>query len=173
MAIEIVPKKETKLQLWVIIVFIVSLIGIIVLVAGYFYLGQLIKELAAKRENIEKSLIKTPAEKALEDKLLLTEKKINDFTGLLSNHHNIVNIFTILEKSTHPKVWFSSFSFNRNGDLVDLKGEAESFVILGQQIYILKSQPLFKNINLSDVSMGEKKKINFSLQITIDPQIYK
>jgi hypothetical protein len=174
MAIEIINTVEKKgIHFWVALLLLASVIGSLGLLISYFYFVGAIGDMEAKSMEIEFSLNKTSEEMVLENRLLSTEGKISSFSSLLANHKNIAKVFDVLEKNTHPKVWFSAFSFSRDKNTVNLSGEADSFIVLGQQISILEKEPLFKNITLSGVSMSEEKKANFSLEIVLDPQIYK
>jgi hypothetical protein len=174
MAIEIINTIEKRgIPFWVALVFIISIVGSLGLLISYIYFSSAIGDMKSQSEKIALSINKTPEERALENRLISAEGKISSFSGLLANHKNVVKVFDLLEKSTHPKTWFSSFSFSKDKNTVNLTGEADSFIVLGQQMSILEKEPFFKNITLSGVSMSEEKQASFSLEIVLDPQIYK
>jgi len=179
MAIEIIPKTKTKKVSFLDILFYFSLLLFLAFLISYFALNVYQKRLESELTNIKKDLEKTPDEKALEEEIFGSEKnigyqqKIKDF-GVLFNAHKLpVNFFNFLEENTHPKVWFSKFNLDLEKNLLEMSGEAQNFEALGQQVLIFKRQDSIKNMNLPMVSLGKDGKVNFDLQLTIDPKIFK
>ena len=179
MAIEIIPKTKTKKVSFLDILFYFSLLLFLAFLISYFALNVYQKRLESELTNIKKDLEKTPDEKALEEEIFGSEKnigyqqKIKDF-GVLFNAHKLpVNFFNFLEENTHPKVWFSKFNLDLEKNLLEMSGEAQNFEVLGQQALIFKRQDSIKNMNLPMVSLGKDGKVNFDLQLTIDPKIFK
>jgi len=173
MAIEITPKPKIKAPLWAIILLGLCLILLAALFISYIYFKKGSEKLAEnlKVTTAENILAQEIKEKSQE--LSLYQKKIDVFGILISEHKKTVNIFDFLERTTHPNVWFSGFSFDSSKNMVKVSGQAESFVVLGQQLKIFKKEEIIKAINLSDVSIGEKGGINFSLDLTFDNQVFK
>ncbi len=173
MAIEITPRPKIKASLWAIILWSFCLVLLIVFIASYVYFEK-------ESEKMVEDLKITASEKALaqeiekkSQELLLYQKKINDFGTLVSEHRKTENIFEFLERTTLPNVWFSDFNFDSSKNTVELSGQAESFVALGQQLRVLKKEKFLKNINLSKVSIGKEGEIDFSLHLTFGNQLYK
>jgi hypothetical protein len=129
--------------------------------------------MSSKLSKIEESLKKTTEEQKLEQRLLNYQKKVRDFGVLLDYHLPPRNIFDFLEKITHPKVWFSSFSFNLEENKVSLSGQTDTFITLGQQIIILRNQDFIKDIDLSDISIDKDGKVGFNLQVSFNKEIFK
>lgn len=173
MAIEITSESKIKAPLWAIILLGFCLILLAALFAGFVYFKK-------ESDRISEDLKVTPAEEKLvqdikekTEELLLYQNKIDDFAVLISEHKKTVNIFEFFERITHPNVWFSDFSFDSLGNAVKIFGQAESFVVLGQQMLILKKEEVIRNINLSDISIDEEGGINFSLRLIFENQVYK
>ena len=173
MGIEIINKPEIGKKHWPVILFIVCLIALFILVGSYVFLFILSENISEEIDEKKMILAQTPPEKDLEDQLILHETKINIFKGLLVNHKKALNVFNALEEFCHPQVLFSNFNFNSNEETVSVSGKAASFIILNQQTIILKESELFNKIILSGVSMDEEEKINFSLNITFNPEFFK
>lgn len=129
--------------------------------------------------NLNKALERTEKERALEEEIFGSEEKIGyqekikDFAVLLNSHKLPVNFLNFLERNTHPKVWFSNLNLNLEKNVLDISGYAENFGVLGQQTTIFKNQDFIKNINLSWASLDKEGKVNFNLQLTLDPKIFK
>jgi len=54
-----------------------------------------------------------------------------------------------------------------------LFGQTENFSTLEQQISILKLKKEIKDINLSSISIGKEGKVDFTLNLSLDPAIFK
>jgi len=172
MAIEIKARSKIKIPRWITVALLIFVILAILLFSSYIYFSFSINNLKEKIQETEKAIKKTPSEQALEKDILLKEKRINIFADLISQHRKPENIFSFLEKTTHPKVVFSEFSFDSSKNTVKLTGNAKSFISLGQQILLFQKEKNIKRINLSEVSIGELEGVDFSLELTFEPQFF-
>ena len=173
MAIEITPKTQIRKIVWPIIFLIICMVLLLVLFTSYFYFNESSKEISQDIQNKERALIKTSSERLLEKELFAYESKINTFGRLLSVHQKTLNVFSFLEQVSHPKVWFNKFDFNSSSKTVNVSGEAKDFIALGQQLLTLKEAELLKKVNLSGISISKEGGVDFSLQLTFKPQIFK
>ena len=179
MAIEIIPKEKTKKSLFASTVFYIVLVLFLGLLISCVVLNIYGKKMKTELVDIKKSLEKTQEEKALEEEIFGSEnnigyqQKIKDFNTLFGVHKLPLNLLNLLEENTHPKIWFSKFNLDLEKSLLDMSGFADTFEALGQQALIFKNQDSIKNINLSRVSLSKEGKINFDLQLTLDPKIFK
>jgi len=171
MAIEIINKPEIKERRWPNTLFIICLIALFILAGSYIFLFILSENISDEIQEKKRILAQTPPEKELEDQLILYEKKINTFKSLLEGHQKALNIFSTLEQVCHPQVSFSDFSFRSKAATVS--GKAASFIVLSQQMTILQETESFKKITLSGISVDEEGKINFSLNLTFEPEVFK
>jgi len=173
MAIEITPRRKIKMPLWTIILGGVCIILLIGLIASYFYFELRIKKISQEIEDKESAAV--PLERGIRDKegeLRPLKQKIEDFSGLLSEHKEPLNIFTFLESICLPNIWFSNFNFSSEGD-VSVSGKTDNFTTLEYQIFVLKQEPIVKDLNISGVSREEEGTINFSFLLTFNPRIFK
>ena len=176
MAIEIIPKKiETKLPTLLNILFYFALILLIISLLSLLALFLFQKNSKKILQNIEEKIAEkgTPEERALEGKIILYQKKINDFSDLLNSHQANLKFFTSFEGLTHPKIFFSKVDLKISEGKVILSGTAENFEVLGQQFLIFKKENFIKNINLTKISIGEEGEIDFSLELTFEPEKFK
>ena len=189
MPIELIPKPEiekkpfdlTKFLLYLAIIILIGSVGLYFLFD--FVLIKNSSKILAELET-QLSLQMTDEAKSNEAKLIKWRQKIEDFRILLDSHQNPSKVFPLLEKLTHPKVWFTDFSLNfrtqktEEGDEVvqphfQLQGVAESFRVLGEQLLIFKKDENIKEIKLSNVYLGEKGNVRFQFEITFNPEIFK
>jgi len=174
MAVEIIPKPEEKKYNWqnFLLYFSLLLLGISIL--SYFVLDNSVKNSYKILKDLEREIAQkeTPQVRSMEKEILNYQKKIQDFSNLLNAHRSVLGVFDFLESNCHPKVWFSNFSFNAENSQVNLSGQAEDFVILEQQLRILKKRPQVKELNLSTISMGEEGTANFGVNIIFNQDIF-
>ena len=167
MAIEIIPKPKIKKISWINIVLYSYLAIFLVLFLSYFIFDHYQKKLNQEFSDLEKSLLRTPAEKELEEEIIGYQRKLKDFTSLLNYHRLPLNIFNFLEKVTHPKVWFSELDLNLTKNTIDLSGQADTSEVMAQQLLILRKEELIQNLNLSKLSRNKEGRLEFSLQVEI------
>jgi len=174
MAIEIIPKKtEAKLPA-VNILFYLSLILLIIFALSYFVLGYFQKKSAKTLQNIEDIISqKETSVKALKEKIFGYQEKIEVVASLLTSHQLSRNFFTRLEDLSCPKVFFSNLDLDVGKYQVSLSGQTESFEALGQQLLIFKKGEFIKDVNLTKVSIGKEGEIEFSIELSFDPQMFK
>ncbi len=173
MAIEIIHKAEIRKNRWAKTLFIICLVVFVILAGSYAYFYITSSNLSEEIDEKKTILAKTPPEKDLEDQLILYETKIDIFSSLLLDHQRILNVFNILEQISHPQVLFSDFIFDSKGKIVNVSGQAASFVVLEQQMMILKETDFFKAINLSDILINEEGRIDFSLRFVFESEVLK
>lgn len=175
MAIEIIPKPVEKIPFWQNFLFYFSVILLIISISSYFGFGYLLDKNKVIFEGLEETLKreKTPEESALEDKVLGYQKKINTFSQLISEHFYGSEVFSLIEKLCHPQVWFSQFGFNFPEYSLMLSGNSDSFSVVGQQLLLFEKESLIKEVNLSQLNLGKEGKIDFIINLSLDPTIFK
>jgi len=156
----------------VIFYFVISLLVSTVLCYLIFVLkiylqGQQIKDLDGKIESVG-----TDVQKKQEETVFSLQKKINDYAVMLTDHELSSSIFGFLEKTTLPNVWFSQFSMGTKQGKITLLGVAESMDALSRQTASLEKSEFITKVDLLGSSVGESGKVNFSLNLTLDPKIF-
>ena len=138
---------------------------------SYFIFNYSEKKSETIFNELSRKLQKTPQERELEKKLESYRDKINYYNIILSTHRWPTKIFNLLEKITHPHVWFSKFDLDLEKRILILGGEAENFYILGQQILLLEKESVITSVSLAEIAIEEK--IKFSLKLTLKEEIFK
>ena len=176
---QIIPKPIPKTPLIINILFYISILALIVMAIGYFYLINLEKNTQDNLFELEKILTeeKIEKEKQLEKEIFTYQKKMKDFSLLLDSHQTFYGLFELLEKNCHPKVWFSSFNIEAESHELTLTGEAENFQSIEQQIIIFKdstkdSTDDILDVELSEISIQEEGAIAFSLRLSLSPELF-
>lgn len=185
MAIEIIPKSTGKSSFLLNALFYLSIILLLSMIFSYFFLVRSQKLALEKVRDIDNkiSLEKTQKWVSLEEELKVKKKKIDDFSVLIGEHKSPSKFFvfsegTFLETKNfgrliHPKVQVLNFSLDIKNLKVKISGLTENFISLEQQFLIFQNEPLLKEVNLSDASLGKEGKINFSFELSFDPSVFK
>ena len=173
MAIEIIPKKPERVFPWKDILFYFSIILLIVTAVSYFIIASLEKKTEATLLELEQKIAAIPVSE-LEKNILAREGKINDFGQIVDSHVFTTRVFELIQSKTHPKVYFSQISLSSKDLALNLTGETEDFVSLGQQMIVLEEETAsdsakIKSVGLSSVGINKSGKVGFSLQIALSP----
>ncbi|MBU4299404.1 hypothetical protein KJ636_05165 [Patescibacteria group bacterium] len=185
MAIEINPKPANKNPFLNKSLFYLSIILLLFIVFSYFILDRFQKSDSEKIRQLEAKISseKTQEWLSLEEELKTKKKKIDDFSVLIGEH-KLPSKFLAFSEGTfletksfgnliHPKVQILSFSLDVKNSKVQISGLTENFITLEQQYLIFQSEPLLKEVNLSNISLGKEGKINFSFDLSFDPSVLK
>jgi len=173
--IEIIPKPAKKLPLWQDILFYLSIALLLVTILSYFILAHFLKNSEKVLQDLDQRLAweKTAEELSLEKEVISWQKKIEVFKKLIKEHIKSSSFFDFLEKTTHPGVFFSKVDLKPIESKAILYGQTKNFYFLSQQISILKLKEEIKDLNLSSVSIGKEGKVDFTLNLSLDPQLFK
>jgi len=175
MPIELVPRPKAKPKRIVSILFYLSLILLILTVAGYIGLysindrkGQELEELRNVLDNQE-----TRELRILKEELKEYQGKVNDLSFLLSSYREPLKFLEFLEGVTHPKVRWVNMSIDLAEGGVSISGEADSLTTLIQQVLILEADPRIEDFMLSGFTLKESGAAGFSVDFTLTPQLFK
>ena len=174
--VSLIPKPAEGIKFTKIlnIIFYVSLALILASLLIFFLLNNAVKKSTKFLEEQERILIsqRTPEQLESEKNILNFKQKMRDFESLFSQHRFLSNAFVVLEKLTHPKVWFSNLQLNLQAGQIVLTGQADSFRVLGEQLLIFKNDAKIKELTLSGATVNPQGKIDFNLRITLNPQVF-
>ncbi len=175
MAIELIPKKEVRKGILVNALLYLSLALLLVIICLSLIFVYWNRKSSQAIEEIDSQITNLRTEEIMDmEKVVLKyKKKINVFSQLLNIHKYPLTFFDYIEAVTHPRVYFRDFSLEIDGLKVSVSGNAESFTALGQQILILQGAGLFQDVNLSSIGIAEKGGADFSIDFSVDKNIFK
>lgn len=172
--VEIIPKEAPKPSKGLNILFYFVIFLLIFAIGGYFALNNFLqkadKELASLKLNITE--VMTPEKIALEKEILSFKDKIDMFSYLIEQHLESSKVFGIIQKVTHPKVWFSNFDFNSRQKTLKVSGKTQNFESLGQQLIILENEETIDNVDLETISISKEGGIEFNLSLSFKPDAF-
>lgn len=132
--------------------------------AAFWYLGSK-TERSVEALEVQLSQGETPEERELEARVLSYKQKLDDFAQAASKRLYPDNFFPFLEATTHPDVFFTSLSLNPGQASATLTGEASDFLVLAEQVAVLKASEEVDSFTLSSIKPVEEGGIGFSLNI--------
>lgn len=173
--VEIIPKIEEKAPPWQAYVFYFSIALLIGVILSFFILGLTQKRSLTFFEDLKTKIAeeKTPQRLALEKEVTVLEKKIKTFSNLSGKHFQVSNFFEELEKSSHPRIRYSQLNLDTQGGKLTISGVTENFYSLGQQLLIFKDNPKILTADLSKIAISKKGQIEFTLDLSLAPEVFK
>ena len=156
----------------VILYFVISLLAAAVIC----YIIFLVKN-SLQRQEIQAQISKleevgTDQQKGEENQVLMYQKKIADYAGLLKNHQFASNLFAFMEAKTMPDVWYNRFSLDRKNAVVNLSGESDNQEAFSRQLAIFEKDKYVKSLGSVNSKLEETGKIGFNFTVTFDPKIF-
>lgn len=170
----IIPKTIEKSPPWQDILFYFSIGLLLASAFSFFVLNDSLKKAENSLQSIEQALAKTGTADQLnmEKEIKITEKQVKDFSQIIDSHIYPSKIFDFLPKIIHPRARFKQTGLDAVKSEVNVSGEAESITALQQQIFIFQKEPLIKSFTFNSFSFGEKGKVNFNFNLSINPRIF-
>jgi len=172
--VEIIPKEAPRPSKRLNALFYFSIFLLALAVGGYFALNSFLQEaeddLASLRAEV--SQIMTPEKIALEQEILTSKKRIDGFSSLIEQHLEASTAFEIVQRVTHPLVWFTTFDFDSRQGAFKVSGETQNFESLGQQILIMEKEEAISTVNLETISISREGKIEFSMSFSLSPDVF-
>ncbi len=165
--VEIIPKEPAKPSKTLSLLFYLAIFLLFFSVVSYFTLSGFLKKTEEEAAALASALVQTE-EASLEKEILTAKKKIEDFSSLIGRHLSPSEVFEIVEKNCHPKVWFSQFNLSSNEKTLRVSGETDNFETLGQQIFILEEETALAKVRLESFSITSEGRINFELSLALN-----
>ena len=173
--VDIIPKPIKDTPRWQIFLFYISVLVLIVFVVVYFVINSLDNKSKVYKITVENQISEGKSDEnvIMEKDVLAYKQKIENFIPYFNNHVFSTNFFSFIDANTHPKVFFYDTSLNTEDNLVDLSGDADSFLTLGQQMLILQNSPQVQDVTLGRVSIPKQGGIEFTITVTFKPGFFQ
>ena len=163
------PGWSGQLLMFSSTLFFISLAVYLGLIFGYRpYLNSQVKRLDDKIQSLSREI-------PLED-----QKKIINFYAQLVNLRTVLNghifttpVFGWLEENTHLNVYYTRLGLNTQNRQVTLAGLAKSVEDLIAQLKIFDDDPSVAQWNFGNSSIGQGGFWQFSLVLTLAPEMFK
>lgn len=172
--VEIIPKPTAKYPPLIDLLFYFSLFLAFLSISSFLILSLWQKKQVAFQNELKRAI--SQEQKSLqswEDYVLPYQKKLDDFSLMLSLRRDPLKFFSVLEKLTHPQIQFTQLKLNLETAEAGLTGLSQNFLSLYQQILILENSAEIKEVQLSNVSLAKEAGASFSLTLKLDEKIFK
>ncbi len=172
MIVELIPKKVEKPvfgQVFFLILSVAVLVGVGI---SFLVLTQLGNTTRTNLELLEKQLAEDtrPLELELSAKLSAYRQTVEDFKSAASERKNFLPFFELLERVTHPDVFFQNLSMAGTNTMV-LEGQTKDFFALEQQRLVWKKEQGFVNVQLKNLLLTSGSAGAFSVEFTLSPEL--
>ncbi|NMB92538.1 MAG: PilN domain-containing protein [Parcubacteria group bacterium] len=109
-----------------------------------------------------------------EKEIAAFEKRISNLTDLLNNHVYFSNVLNILEKITHPQIYYMTLDYTVDKNAITLSGIAKNQEILSEAINGLVNDPQdIKTVILKNIKTNTDKTVNFNIELLLNSQVLK
>ncbi len=174
MDFSIIYQLRAKKFWWmdVIFYFVLSLLIATILCYLVFVIKIAMQNKEIKEQEAALETVGTDQQKEYEGEVLLYQKKIADFIALFRNHEFASKVFGFIEQQTRPNVWFKRFDMDQKAGAVKLSGEADDMEALSRQVAAFEKSEYVKKLDVLNSSLGESARIDFNLELVLDPKIF-
>lgn len=164
--IEIIPKTQPQPFLLKNIVVYGAVVVLVVATSGLASFVILKNNANNRIADIEAVLRagETVQQRNLQKSVLGYQRKIQDFTQLLSSRKDATPFLPLVDSRTHPSVFFKEASLDVLLSRIVLKGQTTDFRTLGEQLVSFEETKQVENMKLSDVSLAEGSVV-FTLEL--------
>ncbi|MDD5433430.1 MAG: hypothetical protein PHE77_02100 [Candidatus Pacebacteria bacterium] len=173
--LNIIPKPKATLPLWVNFSVISSAILLCILggIFLYFKLETASWQEKAKAKEAEYMALNNPENRAIEEEAGKISKQLENFSKAFLEKKPSFLVFDFLKANCHPNVVFGSFDFSCKSGELKIKGQADSYKILSEQILALKDIKEISNLKVSDISLSKEGKVTFNVGLFIKPAFFQ
>ena len=123
---------------------------------------EFISQNKAKEESIRPELLQ---------QVVLLDNRLKGVRTLIEDHIFPSNIFSVIEKNTHPQVRFLNFTFAADSLKLDMSGEAASYRALSSQIGLFEREPQIERTEFGGLSATGEGLVGFKLTLTLKPTL--
>lgn len=135
---------------------------------GLFYLNsaqeaardQLVEQIDQKAEDLQPKVL---------DKIIELGSRLKNAQLVLSAHTFSQHVFSLLEKDTHPQVYFTNFTYAAQTNKLTMAGKAANYGVLARQIAFFEGNPMVDMVEFGGLSVDDKKHVNFSITLSLKP----
>ncbi|MDD5430633.1 MAG: hypothetical protein PHP03_00150 [Candidatus Pacebacteria bacterium] len=147
----------------------ISVLSFAGLTLGYEpYLNSQIKKIDANLASLSAGIKQEDKER-----LITTYSQSVNLKKILDSHVLSSKVFTMLEKNTSPRVYFTNMDLDVANKRVSLNGVADSYVVLSQQLAAFDNEPDIKSFLLEDSQMRENGSVQFRALLNVSDNLFK
>ena len=161
---------------WVNLLFYFSLLLLLIAVGCYGIFELKVYLVRARVNQLDAQILRqtSPDQKMSAQKVMDYKKKIDDFSLLVNKHRISSQVFSFLEKSTLPGMWFSSLNMSAVKGEINLLGQADSMETLNNQIRIFEAdRDHVLRISVLNSQVDTRGNVKFVLSFLLNPKVFE
>lgn len=171
--VEITPQKSKLVlpswhwPLW--LSFLLFFLSVGVFIFSKVYLAQIQKEIISINDQIKIEAGKVSVDD--ENAVIRLSDSLNAFGGIVSNHSYFSGVFNLISSLAHSKAVFVKFDADRDKNIINLKGLAQSYTVLAKQMVALRENNYVKSMEVKGINFGNTG-LEFELTLGVDYKIF-
>lgn len=173
--VEIIPKIPEKYSLKTRVLFSAALFSLVLSLGGFLTLLFLESKTEEQLFQVEGLLgaEKTSEELQLENNVFIYKTKLQDFSLLIKNRKNALPLFSFLQNTVHPEVFYKRMNFDAPSNKLQLQGQATSFRVLDEQLLVFGQREELARFSLSDIKLSAQGGVDFQLELSFLNQFFQ
>lgn len=173
MAVELIPKKVGKPVFGQVFFLILSFVVLVGVGISFFVLQRFIETNRADLDLLNKQLAEStrPLEQELTTKLNAHKQNGEDFKFVAGKRKDFLPLFELLERATHPDVFFRNLKIADNQNAFVLDGVTRDFFALEQQRLVWNKEQGFESVRLSAMTLTTDKTGSFTVEFMVSPEL--
>lgn len=137
---------------------------------GLYYLNNaqsvsrdtLAEQITLKEEDLQPKVI---------DQIVALASRLQNAQQVLSAHPFTQNVFSLLERDTHPNARFSNFSYDPQTNTVQAAGEAGDYGVIARQIAFFEGDPHVDSVEFGGLNIDDKGNVRFTMALKLTPAL--
>jgi len=158
-----------RLMIFMSVVFSVFLLSYLGLVVGYkpFVKAQITK----KEQALEDLAAQVPKDQ--QEDFLKFEYQLSELQNVLARHNSTAKLFVVLETSVNQGVFYRNLDLDVTAAKAALKGTAQSYDVLAQQLASYQRVSDIVNFQVSNLRLGQSGRVDFDVNLFLKPELFK
>lgn len=171
--VEITPQKSKLIlpgwhwPLW--LSFSMFFLSVLSLIFLRVYLVKIHEEIISINDQIKNEAGKVSVDD--ENTVIRLSDSLTALGGIVSNHSYFSGVFDSIGSLTHSKTVFTKFDADRDKNIINLKGLAQSYTVLAKQMVVLRENDYVKSLEVKGINFGNAG-LEFELTIGVDPTMF-
>jgi hypothetical protein len=171
--VQLIPKQEKK-PIFGQLFFLIIAIGVFAgTITAFVVFEQLRGQSLETRESLEETLVKDirPREKEMEQEIKRYQEQLTALEEILAKRSIFLAFFDVLERTTHPNIFFSSMTGTLHGERLELSGEANDFFAIEQQRLVWEEEDTFEEMNMGNINLSKDGAAAFKVDFVVKREI--
>ena len=171
--VQIIPKQQDKLPLWMDILFFLSLGACILSLGAFLFLQNAQRNAEKILAQVSEDLAKERSSEfiSLEANLKQVKGKMQNFTTLFEERENPLLTLAMVESTAHPQTFFKTMSMDTKTNEIQLEGIAQTFPAVEEQLIVFRNTPGILSVDLTNLGFSQSLQISYQIRLSVDQKL--